>query len=420
MHQQGALTMVANTYLQFSLQHHFFDALIDKISEFISAKTLLSSHKIDPLLLKNQTDIASPVVYFGAEIYKKVGDYSEKFEAVMICPELGVKFSTLDEITAWLEQNALTASFIQLDEQQSIIPSFYKQDFTLVTSAILQQWFNFGPFGFHVEWLQEMPNYNANYIARALLYIDKSLSSNEWLLGYGVQSQNIFITEHEPSISGLVNSIDICRPICLLDAHAPFAYINDIAAELVYETLAKGKRKVFKNKQAFKQLLAEQGGLYDEQLLWLIDVLPEAQLQQHAYRVIKAVDEILLKSKEFGVTTLFVNDSHPFSQEIIHFYQAQSLAIAIEKSQFDIESSLNFMKLATSYPFEPLSPLRTLCILPTHCHTSRQQTLASLCLDMSDEHRNLSKKQQYLILSHDLMAAAKEDILQSKVINHIG
>jgi hypothetical protein len=102
MHQQGALTMVANTYLQFSLQHHFFDALIDKISEFISAKTLLSSHKIDPLLLKNQTDIASPVVYFGAEIYKKVGDYSEKFEAVMICPEQGVKFSTLDEITAWL------------------------------------------------------------------------------------------------------------------------------------------------------------------------------------------------------------------------------------------------------------------------------------------------------------------------------
>lgn len=411
--------MVANTRLQFSLQHHFFDALLDKVSEFISAETLISSHQPHSFLLHDSTVTASPIVYLGANIYKSVGEECEKFEALLVCSESGMRFSSLENINGYLKENGITASFVRLDEQQAVFPSFCKKDYSFFLSALLQQWFNFGPFGFHVEWLTEMPNYNANYIAKALLYIDKSLSNNEWLLGYGVHSKLIPKGDTEPSINCLVNQLDICRPIAILDAHAPIAYINDIAAELIFDVMSKRKKSAFKSRAAFDKLLKEQGGLFDEQLLWLVEALPHEQILQHAYRTMKVIDDDLQKCSELGITHLILNDNHAFSQSIIDYYQSLPLPITIEQQQFDrIDYRINKAQ-QVNFPFEPLSPMRILSTSLGKSCLQREEAVAELCSHFEKDKCRQDRATEYLLLSHDPMTVSSEDILQCKVLKKI-
>ena len=411
--------MVANTHLQFSLQHHFFDALLDKVSGSISAEILTSSHQSRSFSSHDSTITANPVVYLGANIYKRVGEQCEKFEALLVCSESGMRFSSLENINAYLKEKGITASFVQLDEQQAVFPSFCKRDYSFVLSALLQQWFNFGPFGFHVEWLTEMPNYNANYIAKALLYIDKSLSTNEWLLGYGVHSKLIPKGDTEPSINCLVNQLDLCRPIVILDAHAPIAYINDIAAELIFDVMSKRKQRVFKSRAAFDKILKEQGGLFDEQLLWLVEALPYEQIQQHAYRIMKTIDDNLQKCCELGITHLFLNDNHVFSQSIIDYYQSLSLPITIEQQQFNrIDYGINKAR-QVNFPFEPLSPMRILSTSFGKSCLQREEAVAELSSNFENDTLRQSKATEYLLLSHDPMTVSREDILHCKVLKKI-
>ncbi|ALO42853.1 hypothetical protein [Pseudoalteromonas phenolica] len=406
--------MVADTHLQFTLQHQFFDVLLDKISSLICLESLAHSHYHRFINQQQEISRCGARVLYGGKFYQLSNGTKTLYEAILLTNDSEPLFASLAEIEFFLKKHSMHATFIELAASQTVLPCFYKKNMSLVTASLLQQWFNFGPFGFHIEWLKEMPNYNASYITRALLYLDKSLSEKDWLLGYGLHSNIMPISDNHPTIHQIMNSLDICRPICILDAHLPIAYVNDITAELIFNQL-KGNSP-FKHFEAFKRLLDEQGGLFDQQLLWLIDIFPEEQLRQQASHLLTTIDDILYKSKEAGFSSLLVNDTHKFSKQVIDYYQQYALPVkvvsdAINDGDYEVH-------ISPEYPVEPLSPLRTLfTTLKNQAINKKQpQSLQTICAAMQN---GVTDDGGYVVLSEDPFNVYKEDLLSIHVLGKV-
>lgn len=407
--------MVVNTRLQFDLHHSFFDALLDKVSALISVKSLTQFHNHEFRKQHQEVPKPSQRVLYGGRFYKDLDGNGGLHEALLINHKNEHWFASLEEIQSYLNNHDINATFIELASNQTVIPSFQKKNMNLVTAALLLQWFNFGPFGFHIEWLKEMPNYNGSYITRALLYLDKSLSEKEWLLGYGMHSKIMPISDNQPAIHQIMNSLDICRPICILDAHLPIAYINDITAELVFNQLKKKGDSPFTHFTAFKNQLDEQGGLFDKQLLWLVDILPEAQLQQQVSRLLSTIDDTLRKSEEAGFSSVLVNDTHIFSRTIIDYYQDDSLPVKIVHVEPAIHNENYKTKMPPEYPIEPLSPFRELFSVMKAQEWNKEQRISmqAFCTETSGSGGDF---QSYVILNEDPLDTYKEDLLSIQVL----
>lgn len=407
--------MVANTHLRFTLQHQFFDELLDKISCLISFETLTHSHQNKFINQHQEKRACSIRVLHGGKFYKTIDSADAPYEALLITDQTEHWFASLDEIQCYLNHHNMNAIFIELAPNQTVIPSFQKTNMNLVTASLLLQWFNFGPFGFHIEWLKEMPNYNDSYITRALLYLDKSLSEKEWLLGYGLHSNIMPISGNQPAIHQIMNSLDICRPICILDAHLPIAYINDITAALVFNELKKKGDSPYTDFTMFKNQLDEQGGLFDKQLLWLIDILPEEQLLQQVSHLLPTIDDTLYKSREAGFSSILVNDTHTFSRAIIDYYQDNLLVVKIESVEQATKNENYKVKMAPEYPIEPLSPFRELFSLMKAQGWNKEQrtSIQTFCTETSESEGDF---QRYLILNEDPLNVYKEDLLSIQVL----
>ncbi|MEQ3514068.1 hypothetical protein ABMY35_12145 [Pseudoalteromonas sp. BZB3] len=407
--------MVANTHLRFTLQHQFFDKLLDKISSLISFESLTHPHQNRFINQRQDKNGCSSRVLHGGKFYKTLHSADESYEALLISDQTEHWFASLDEIKSFLNQHNMNATFIELAPNQTVIPSFQKTNMNLVTASLLLQWFNFGPFGFHIEWLKEMPNYNGSYITRALLYLDKSLSEKEWLLGYGLHSNIMPISGNQPAIHQIMNSLDICRPVCILDAHLPIAYINDITAALVFNELKKKGDSPYTDFTAFKNQLDEQGGLFDKELLWLIDVFPEEQLQQQVSHLLSTIDDTLCKSEEAGFSSILVNDTNTFSRAIIDYYQDDSLPVKIVRVEPATDSDNYKVKMAPEYPIEPLSPFRELFSVMKGKGWNKEQrsSMQAFCTAASGSEGDF---QSYLVLNEDPLDAYKEDLLSIQVL----
>ena len=407
--------MVANTHLQFTLQHQFFDELLDKISTLTSFESLAHSHHNRFINKRQEKNSCSIKVLHGGKFYKTFNNAEAPYEGLLINDRTEHWFASLEEIKCYLNKHNINATFIELAPNQVVIPSFQKKNMNLVTASLLLQWFNFGPFGFHSEWLKEMPNYNGGYITRALLYLDKSLSEKEWLLGYGLHSNIIPSSDNQPSINQTMNNLDICRPICIFDAHLPKAYINDITAELVFNNLKKRGDSTFVDFAAFKDQLDEQGGLFDKQLMWLIDILPEEQLLQHVSYLFSTIDDTLCKSRKAGFNSIFVNDTHAFSREIIDYFQYDSLPVKIMSVESATDNENDKTNMTPEFPIEPLSPFRELfSVMKAQELEKKQRTsIHAFCTEISGSGRDL---QSYVVLHEDPFKASKEGLLLIQVL----
>jgi len=410
--------MVVNARLQFDLHHAFFDALLDKVSALITVNSLTQFHYHEFRKQPQKQQQPSQKVFYGGRFYKACDGTDAFYEALLLNDKNEHWFASLEEIKSHLNKHNMNASFIELAPNQTVIPSFQKNNMNLVTASLLLQWFNFGPFGFHIEWLKEMPNYNGSYITRALLYLDKSLFEKEWLLGYGLHSNLIPISVNQPAIQQIMDSLDICRPICILDAHLPIAYINDICADLVFNGLKKRGHSPYTDFAAFKNQLDEQGGLFDKQLLWLIDILPKEQLLQQVSHLLSTIDDTLCKSREAGFSSIFVNDTHTFSRAIIDFYQDNLLPVKIESVEQATINENYKAKMAPEYPIEPLSPFRELfsVMKAKGCNKEQRTSMQAFCTEASGSEGDF---QSYLILNEDPFNAYREDLLSIRVLGRI-
>ncbi|TLX48787.1 hypothetical protein C1E24_01395 [Pseudoalteromonas phenolica] len=407
--------MVVNARLQFDLQHAFFDALLDKVSALISVNSLTQFHYHEFREQPQETQQPSQRVFYGGKFYKACDGTDALYEALLLNDKNEHWFTSLEEIQSHLNKHNMNATFIELAPNQTVIPSFQKTNMNLVTASLLLQWFNFGPFGFHIEWLKEMPNYNDSYITRALLYLDKSLSEKEWLLGYGLHSNLIPISGNQPAIQQIMDSLDICRPICILDAHLPIAYINDICADLVFNGLKKRGDSPYTDFAAFKNQLDEQGGLFDKQLLWLIDILPEEQLLLQVSHILSTIDDTLCKSEEAGFSSILVNDTHTFSRAIIDFYQDNLSPVKIESVEQATNKENYKVKMAPEYPIEPLSPFRELFSQMKAQKWDKEQ-ITSMQAFSTEASGSEGDFQSYLVLNEDPLDACKEDLLSIQVL----
>ena len=402
--------MATSSHFQFSLQHQFFDALLDKFSELISIESLIRSHN-PKITQKNEAySVINASVYFGGRFYSLEGSDFKLAEAMLVYQSGETYFGPLKTIGRLLQENHISAEFIELAPEQTVIPSFKKRKFSLVTAAILQQWFHFGPFGFHGEFLKEMRNYNMSYVEKAVLYLDKSLTPNEWLLGYGLHTLNIPAPDKTPSVSSLLNRLDICRPICILDSHTPFAYINDIAMSQIFDSSKSKLMAEFGNREEFYKLIKEQGGLCNEQLLWLVDAFPNQQFQLQAFNLLNTIEKMITNSRRLGITTIELEDSHPFSLAFIKQYKTYHKPLFqtnITASELGDKYSL----VRKSYPIEILSPLREVYHLVKSHKCNNLEAILWVC----DKNPN-NLHCNYILLDRDPFNMSMEELLSLQII----
>ncbi|MCF6435750.1 amidohydrolase family protein [Pseudoalteromonas sp. MMG022] len=307
---------------RFSLNHIFFDSLLDRLSEF----------SLIPEPASNQTSapVAHNQVFLG-KIYTQFCPTVETVEAMLVSNNKVVILGSQHEIEQYITRLDMSVRYQYLGEEQSLCPGFIEPNINLILSAILQQWSHIGPFGFDCGWQKLMPNYGLNYIARALLYLDKGLSAEDWLLGYGLYS--VLLDESaqtsQDDVFQLVQQVCIDRPVAILDATSAIAYVNEAALEKIYSYLQHHDANPFASKAMFFDLVRRQNGLINEQLVWLVEALPARQLKRQLKSVFIQIDEIVARAYSLGITHMGTIDTHPFARKLLNLYQKTNSAISI-------------------------------------------------------------------------------------------
>ncbi|KAF7773966.1 hypothetical protein PCIT_a0325 [Pseudoalteromonas citrea] len=310
----------------FSLDHLFFDGLLDKLGEYLP-KTPMS------ITLNNNSERytqGSPHhrahIIHGGKVYSHFGEFAHYEDAMAVYNGKVLALGTLDEVRHRVYQMGFIATFYRLKPNEVVTPGFIEPHCHLVTSAVLQQWFHFGPFGFHCRTCKFMDSYNISYVLRSVLYLDKAIKDKQWLLGYGLYSSLLSSDDVSDvySVYKALRTIAMNRPVVIFDAQQPLAFVNTAALELLYKYLARNHVGLFKNKQHFFTAIEKQGGLKDEQLLWILEVLPVRQLQQFGYALIQNIDNLLTHAKEQGITHLGYVDSHPVALNLLSTYSQRT------------------------------------------------------------------------------------------------
>ncbi|NOU50914.1 amidohydrolase family protein [Pseudoalteromonas sp. JBTF-M23] len=298
----------------FSLNHIFFDGLLDKLSE-LSFCSAYASHQYPA----NDFD---SIVFYG-KIYCQFEPLIEVVDAMVVREGKIELLGSVQDANDYIAKYDLKVRVQYLDERQSICPGFVEPSIHLVMSAVLQQWNHLGPFGFDCSWQKIMPNYSVSYIARAIQYLDKGLDPHYWLLGYGLYSGLLGYSSNENrrEVYALIKQLNVQRPIAILDASSAIAYVNDATLDLVYDYLLSSGACPFSCKTALKERVDNQYGLQDEQLLWLVGALPTSQLQSYLDNIFSNIDKIIDTAIRQGITHLGVIDTHPFARKVLSEYQ---------------------------------------------------------------------------------------------------
>ncbi|WP_105167946.1 amidohydrolase family protein [Pseudoalteromonas sp. T1lg23B] len=319
---------------RFSLNHIFFDSLLDKLSEF--------SLVVEPTPSQPSSTAPNNQVFLGT-IYTQFYPTVETVEAMLICNGKVVILGNLLEVQRYLKRLDIDARYQYLGEGQVICPGFIEPNINLAVSALLQQWSHIGPFGFDCGWQKLMPNYGLNYIARALLYLDKGLQPEDWLLGYGLYSVLLDESAHtsQHDVYQLLQQVAIDRPVAILDATSAIAYINDSALDAIYAHLECHAANPFSSKAMFHDLVNRQNGLINEQLVWLVEALPQEQLKRQLMNMCSHIDEIIKRAHSSGITHVGMIDSHPFARKLLSQYKQTNSAINLVEPKHSWLQELN-------------------------------------------------------------------------------
>lgn len=326
--------MVPNGYEKnsFSLNHMFFDSLLDKLGDYSSHVNTHFASKSSKLLTLVPTEKEKVCVVDGGQVYSQVGSSMSSYDAIALLKGKEWALGLLDNVSCRIKKAEFVRFLHQLNPKEVTTPGFIELHCHLVTSAVLQQWFNFGPFGFHCERHTFISDYDLSYISRAVMYLDKGIPQSNWLLGYGLQEQLLQCHDRNTRscLNTLLEQVYISRPLIILDADQPLAYANQQALDSIYKYLTHSNGNPFNHRAEFYQLIEQQGGLKDEQLLWILEVLPESQLQQYCYDLLYNMDKLVNNAKLQGIKHLGVADSHPVALNFLDLYRATSAETHID------------------------------------------------------------------------------------------
>ena len=309
----------------FSLDHLFFDGLLDKLGDYLpKALTAISSDNYKDLCAQSCQHQLVHIIH-GGRVYSDFDEQAHYEDAMAVYNGKVLALGPLDEVRHRVYQMGFMATYYRLKSSEVVTPGFIEPHCHLVTSAVLQQLFHFGPFGFYCRTDKFMTDYNMSYVLRSVLYLDKAINDTQWLLGYGLYSNFLMsddvLDTHDVHKS--LQTLSISRPVIIFDAQQPLAFANQAALEQVYKYLVLNHVGLFKSKQDFFTTIAEQGGLKGEQLLWILEVLPVRQFQQLSTALIQNIDDVLTHAKNQGITHLGYVDSHPVALSLLSAYSQQ-------------------------------------------------------------------------------------------------
>ncbi|CAM4151705.1 amidohydrolase family protein [Pseudoalteromonas byunsanensis] len=327
---------------RFSLNHIFFDSLLDRLSEFSLA--------LEPVRSQRPSIAPNNQVFLG-KIYTQFYPTVETVEAMLVSNNKVVILGSHHDVQRYVARLDINVRYQYLGEEQVLCPGFIEPNMNLVISAMLQQWSHIGPFGFDCGWQKLMPNYGLNYIARALLYLDKGLKPKDWLLGYGLYSvlldESAQTSQH--NVYELIQQVCIDRPVAILDATSAIAYVNDSALEAIYAYLENHAANPFSSKAIFFDLVRRQNGLLNEQLVWLVEALPEDQLRRQLMNMFAQIDSLIERARSSGITHIGTIDSHPFARKVLTQYQQTNPAINLVEPKHSWLQELNSLACLSTH-----------------------------------------------------------------------
>lgn len=316
---------IQHKQLGFSLDHVFFDGLLDKLGDHLQkALIAISSDNYKDRCAQSCQHQLVHIIY-GGKVYSDFDEQAHYEDAMAVYNGKVLALGPLDEVRDCVYQMGFMATYYRLKSSEVVTPGFIEPHCHLVTSAVLQQLFHFGPFGFDGRTDKFMTDYNMSYVLRSVVYLDKALQDTQWLLGYGLFSSLLMsddvLDTHD--VNNSLQTLSISRPVVIFDAQQPLAFANRAALEQLYKYLLLNQVGLLKSKQDFFTTIAEQGGLKGEQLLWILEVLPVRQFQQLSTALIQNIDDVLTHAKNQGITHLGYVDSHPVALSLLSAYSQQ-------------------------------------------------------------------------------------------------
>ncbi|TMO68631.1 amidohydrolase family protein [Pseudoalteromonas aurantia] len=316
---------IQHKQLSFSLDHVFFDGLLDKLGDHLQKALIAisSDNYKDRCAQSCQHQLV--LIIYGGKVYSDFDEQAHYEDAMAVYNGKVLALGPLDEVRHCVYQMGFMATYYRLKSSEVVTPGFIEPHCHLVTSAVLQQLFHFGPFGFDGRTDKFMTDYNMSYVLRSVVYLDKALQDTQWLLGYGLFSSLLMsddvLDTHD--VHNSLQTLSISRPVVIFDAQQPLAFANRAALEQLYKYLVLNQVGLLKSKQDFFTTIAEQGGLKCEQLLWILEVLPVRQFQQLSTALIQNIDDVLTHAKNQGITHLGYVDSHPVALSLLSAYSQQ-------------------------------------------------------------------------------------------------
>lgn len=201
---------------------------------------------------------------------------------------------------------------VELTRQQCIIPSFVLPKVDVFAGIVAKQWLHLGPFGLQATWQKPMPNYNLNYVSKALCYFEKSLPSHHWVIGYGLDTQMLPYTPikqygDEEDYLAFLDNLSLARAICIFDKSGKRALLNSLAATAIYLSFGESERKRFPNIRLFLRFIEMNQGLAPEFFSWLVKVLPQEQMQISIEQGVAIASEFKREALKQGITTIGID-----------------------------------------------------------------------------------------------------------------
>lgn len=200
---------------------------------------------------------------------------------------------------------------IELAETECVVPGFVLPRMDWLAGLATHSWIHLGPFGLQANWQHPMPNYNLNYIGKAISYYEKSLPANQWLIGYGLDAELLPYTpfdntDTEEHLINFLDSLAVQRPICIFEKHGNVAYVNSLAATALYLTLDDAERARYPNIRLFLRFLEQNRGLRSRQFSWLAKVIPADQLNLSFQSVHELSQNYAFEAIKQGITAIGV------------------------------------------------------------------------------------------------------------------
>ncbi|CCQ11816.1 hypothetical protein PALB_27170 [Pseudoalteromonas luteoviolacea B = ATCC 29581] len=223
-----------------------------------------------------------------------------------------------------LNMNSVVEEIV-LKPEQCVVPGFILPKIDLGTGLTVSNWLHLGPFGMHGAWHHPIPNYNLNYLAKAITYFDRSLRDNNWLLGYGLDLNLLsclpWSEKRDESFLTFIDGLKLARPVCIFEKSGKKAFINTLAATAIFLNFTELERAFFPDLRSFIRFIETEKGIRSSHFEWFTGAVEEGKVSDANKSIILTLDRFKAEALKWGITSFGINEP-PSLYTLIkqHFY----------------------------------------------------------------------------------------------------